>query len=126
MFWDFPPRVLCLCGLRRWWPLEKGLCRAVLAGCAVFFGFLCCLTFFSGDPTWGPRYLTPVFAVLWLFAPSGAAHIPRRLVRWGLGLGVVVQLLALSVDPHRLYIQRGLPSAFYYEISPWLYFDGAV
>jgi hypothetical protein len=34
--------------------------------------------------------------------------------------------LALSVDPHRLYIERGLPSAFYYDISPWLYFHPAV
>src|SRR5262249_6770045 len=33
------------------------------------------------------------------------------------------QVLALSVDPHRLYIERGLPAAFYYHISPWLYFD---
>jgi hypothetical protein len=121
MFWYFPPLVLCLVGLARCRADEKWLCRAVLGGCVVFFGFLCCLTFFTGDPTWGPRYLTPVFGLLWLFAPAGTAALrpgPRRLL---LGLGLVVQLLALSVEPHRLYIQRHLPAAFYHDISPWLY-----
>jgi hypothetical protein len=126
MFWYFPPLVLCLCGLRRWWPAEKWFCRAVLAGCAVFFGFLCCLTFFAGDPTWGPRYLTPVFGVLWLFAPAGAASLWPGFRKFLLGAGVFVQLLALGVDPHRLYIQRHLTAAFYYDLSPWLYGDSAV
>ncbi len=124
--WYCPTLLLSAVGLSACRRTEKGLCRAVLASGGIFFGFVCCLTFFSGDPAWGPRYLTPVFAVLWLFAPSGAARLPRGVVRIALGLGVLVQLLGLSVDPHRLYIQRGLPSAFYYEISPWLYFDGAV
>jgi hypothetical protein len=126
MFWYFPPLVLCLCGLRSWWPAEKGFCRAVLAGGAVFFGFLCCLTFFAGDPTWGPRYLTPVFGVLWLFAPAGAARLWPGFVKFLLCAGVLVQLLGLSVDPHRLYIQRHLTAAFYYDLSPWLYGDSAV
>jgi hypothetical protein len=33
-----------------------------------------------------------------------------------------VQLLGLSVDPHRLYIERGLPSSFF-QPCPWLYFE---
>jgi hypothetical protein len=121
MFWYFPPLVLCLVGLARSWPQEKWLCRAVLTGCLVFFGFLCCLTFFTGDPTWGPRYLTPVFGLLWLFAPAGAELLRPRARQLLLGLGVLVQLLALSVDPHRLYIERHLTAAFYHDISPWLY-----
>jgi len=36
--------------------------------------------------------------------------------------GVLVQVLALSVDPHRLYVERSLPSAFG-AIAPVLYFD---
>jgi hypothetical protein len=126
MFWYFPPLVLCLCGLRCWWAAEKWFCRAVLAGCAVFFGFLCCLTIFAGDPTWGPRYLTPVFGVLWLFAPAGAARVGLGPCKLLLGAGVLVQLLGLAVDPHRLYVQRHLTAAFYYDLSPWLYGDSAV
>src|SRR5262249_4755280 len=92
----------------------------------VFFGFLCCLTFFAGDPTWGPRYLTPVFGVLWLFAPAGAACLWPGFRNFLLGAGVLVQLLGLSVDPHRLYVRRHLTAAFYYDLSPWLYADSAV
>ena len=36
-----------------------------------------------------------------------------------------MQLLALSVDPHRLYLQRHLWSTFFMA-DPWVYFDPAV
>ncbi|HYT94763.1 MAG TPA: hypothetical protein VEL76_38960, partial [Gemmataceae bacterium] len=126
VLWYSPTLALCLYGLARWWPAEKWLCRGVVVGALVFLGFLCCLTFFAGDPTWGPRYLTPVLALLWLFAPAGAAWVRPGVGRVLLRLGFIVQVLALSVDPHRLYIERGLPSAFYHHFSPWLYFDGDV
>jgi hypothetical protein len=79
------------------------------------------MTIYKGDPTWGPRYLTPVFAVLWLYAPAGAKRLGRGRTRFLLAAGLVVQLLGLSIDPHRLYVERKLPSAFYLD-SPWHYF----
>ena len=73
VFWYCPPLLLCLVGLYRWRaPKASRLCRAVLVSCAIFLGFLSFLTFFNGDPAWGPRYLTPVFALLWLFARQGS------------------------------------------------------
>jgi hypothetical protein len=121
--WYCPPLLLGVVGLARLRKTEPRLVAAILAGAGVFVAFLCCLTFFTGDPSWGPRYLTPVYAVLWLFAPVGGAAMAPLLLRALLVLGVLVQLLALSVDQHRLYIARNLPSAFYYHYSPWLYFD---
>lgn len=124
--WYCPPLLLGVVGLWRWRKAEPRFCRALLAGVAVFVLFISFLTFFTGDPAWGPRYLTPIFALCWLFVSTGAAALGARPTRLLLALGIVVQLLGLSVDQHRLYLGRNLPSAFYYHISPWLYFDPAV
>jgi hypothetical protein len=123
--WYCPTLVLSILGLARWHRTEKLLCRSVLAASAGFMLFISMLTFFKGDLSWGPRYLTPVFAVWWLFAPAGAALLRPRLVAVVLLAGMAVQLLGLSVDPHRLYLQRKLWSRFY-VVNPWLYFHPAI
>jgi hypothetical protein len=125
LFWYCPPLFLSCLGIRRWWPRQRAFCQATLVACVVFCGFIASISHFTGDPTWGPRYQTPVFALLWVFTPAGAACLVPRLSRLVIYAGVAVQLLALSVDPHRLYIERGLPSAFF-QPCPWLYFDPAI
>ncbi|WP_406696699.1 hypothetical protein V5E97_37510 [Singulisphaera sp. Ch08] len=120
-----PPLLICLYGIRAWYRDERWFCLTVLAATTIFVLFVSSMTIFKGDPSWGPRYLTPVFALLWIFAPAGARLLPQRLVATLLALGLVVQLGALSVDPHRLYLERRLPSAFYLQ-APWLYFDPAI
>ena len=91
----------------------------------MFFGFIASLSFFKGDPAWGPRYLTSLYAALWLFAPDGARRFRLRETVVLLTLGFVVQILALSVDPERLPLERKLPTTFgaYY---PGLYFDAGL
>jgi hypothetical protein len=79
------------------------------------------VAFYKGDPSWGPRYLTPMLALWWLWAPAGAARLGRRLTVLLLSLGAGVQLLALSVDPQRLHLERALPSATYSQPG-WLHF----
>lgn len=122
--WYWPPLVLGIAGVivryRRgvgesWFALSLAL------GGAVFLTFIATMTFFAGDPNWGPRYLTPLFALLWLFAPAGAARFKKLAIAALLGLAFVVQLGALSVEPLRLYIERGLTSSFFLN-SPWAYF----
>jgi hypothetical protein len=120
-----PPIVLCLLGLSGWWNRERLFCRSLTVAMAVFILFISSLTFFKGDPTWGPRYLTPIFAVLWIFAPRGSDRLRLWVVAGLLGLGFTVQLGALCVDPHRLYIERGLSSSFYLT-DPQLYFHPAI
>lgn len=123
--WYCPTLLLSVLGLGHWYRGEKAFCLAALAGSAVFVGFISFLTFFKGDMTWGPRYLTPIFGLLWLFVPAGAAVVRPRLAALVLLAGVGVQLLGLSVDPHRLYLQRHLWSTFFIS-DPWVYFDPAV
>ncbi len=120
-----PPVAICLAGLQAWWRVEKWFCRALTGAIAVFILFISLLTFFKGDPAWGPRYLTPIFALVWIFAPAGSRHVRRWALVAALGLGLLVQLGALCIDPHRLYIEHGLPSAFY-NSRPELYFHPAI
>ncbi len=120
-----PAIMICCSGLCGWWRREKWFCQSLLAAITVFVGFICFLTFFKGDPAWGPRYLTPIFAVLWIFAPAGAQRERPWVVAAALGLGLVVQMGALCIDYHRLYIERGLPSAFYVS-APDLYFHPGI
>ena len=116
------PILICLSGLRGWWNNEKLFCLSLLMAMAIFCLFISSLTFFKGDPAWGPRYLTPIFAILWIFAPAGSRLLRKWVVINVLGLGLLVQINALCIDPHRLYIEHGLPSAFYVS-APDLYFN---
>jgi hypothetical protein len=120
LFWYCPTVLLSGYGLARAWRGEKLWTAAVLAAVLGFTSFLCLLSFFKGDIAWGPRYLTPVFGLLWLFAPLGAAALPAGRKPLLLALGFLVQLLALSTEPHRLYIEQGLPSAMF-TVDPWVY-----
>jgi hypothetical protein len=119
--WYCPTLLLSVCGLAAWYRRDRWLCRATVVAVVIFMAFLSALTFFAGDPAWGPRYLTPVFAVLWLFAPAGVPRLGKRLTAVLLALGLAVQVAGLSVDPHRIYVENRLPSSFFLE-KPWLYF----
>jgi hypothetical protein len=121
VFWYCPTLVLGLAGVPAWWRQHRLFVLAILIACIGFTAFICSLTFFKGDLSWGPRYLTPVFAVLWLFVPAAARTPARWQTAAVLSLGVMVQLLGLSVDFHRLYVELRLPSGFYYG-HPELYF----
>jgi hypothetical protein len=105
-----PSLVIAYCGMRQSYRSEKLACQSILAATGIFVFFISLLTCFKGDPAWGPRYLTPVFAILWLWAPAGARVLRRGVVHALLLAGFVVQLGALSIEHHRLYIERSLPS----------------
>jgi hypothetical protein len=120
-----PPLLICISGIRTWWQGEKLFCLSLLTATAIFIFFISFLTFFKGDPTWGPRYLTPIFAVLWIFAADSSRLLRKWVVAVALGLGLFVQIMGLCIDPHRLYIEHSLPSAFYVS-APGLYFDPTI
>ncbi len=124
-FFYNPTLVLGLVGMRGWSRAEPLFCLSLGASITVFTLFFASTNAFKGDPAWGPRYFTPVFAVLWIFAPAAAAILRRRLTLGLLLMGFVVQLGALSVEPSRLYIEHGLPSGFYVS-QPELYFHPAI
>lgn len=125
IIWYCPSFLLPLEGLRHQGAANSRIALAFAASGLVFFGFIASLSFCKGDPGWGPRYLTPLYAAFWLFAPDGARRFRLRETIALLTLGFVVQTLALSVDPERLHLERGLPSIFG-ALYPVLYFDARV
>jgi hypothetical protein len=121
--WYFPPIVLGAAGLVRALRDNGVWAASVFLACLGFVAVICLFRFFKGDIGWGPRYLTPVFAVLWLFVPATAALAGRLCTGLLLGLGLVVQLLSLATDPHRAYIVADIPphimlysDAVYYDL----------
>jgi hypothetical protein len=122
MFWYCPTLLLSIHGWLTWRRERPVLSYAVMASCLGYFLFLSFLTFFKGDPSWGPRYLTPLMGLCWVFAPAACTRIGWLLIKFVLLLGVSVQLLALSVDPQRLFLEKALPWT-YYTGSPWQNFE---
>jgi hypothetical protein len=123
--WYFPPILLCFIGVVLRWKTDRRVVVALVLSSLAFLAFICSLSFFKGDVCWGPRYLTPWFAILWLFAPQAAAKLRPSLLAIVLFFGVAVQVFALSVDMHRLYVYRNVPSSFG-RAQPWLYFEPAL
>jgi hypothetical protein len=108
--WYAPAALLGVFGAaRRAAQGERRVVLAVAVAVSVVVGFICLLPFYKGDLAWGPRYLTPLFAVGWLYAPDGVAAVGRRVAAGLLVAGCVVQVLGLAVDPQRLYHAQGLP-----------------
>ena len=121
-FWYCPTLLLGLYGLARWRRREPWFCIGMATAAAGFVLFISTMSFYKGDLCWGPRYLTPIFALLFLFAPKAASAWPTRLTAALLALGFAVQLLGLSVDPIRLYVTYRLPSG-YFGGREWIHFE---
>jgi hypothetical protein len=125
MFFYCPTLLLSFRGLQQEWNSARWWTGSVLLSGLGFLLFMSCISFFKGDIAWGPRYLTPLFALLWLFVPTGVASLPAGRKPVALALGLLIQLLGLCTDPHRLYIEKEFPSgAFMY--NPWVYFNPGI
>ena len=118
-----PPLILGLLGIGR---LRRGNCPLAIAtvvASVALVALLSCIAFPGGDWCWGPRYLV-VLLPLWALAmPFGVLESrARRELLFGIvALGVVVQMLALSVEDQRFFFARGLNDFFWAE-DPWFYF----
>jgi hypothetical protein len=111
VFWYCPAIVVALAGLSPHWRENPRAAWAGLVASLAFIGMVCSLTTFKGDPAWGPRYLTPLAALGWLLVPAGAARLPRPITGLVLSVAAGIQVMALSVDPHRLFLEHRLPGA---------------
>jgi hypothetical protein len=127
MIWYCPAVILMILGCHAYFrdTQAKWLYRSIIVAAVFFYLFLGFITFFKGDLCWGPRYLTPWFAVGWLFLPHSANQIPRPTRKFLIRCSCIVQILALSVDPHRLYVQREASPSIT-AVLPWLNFNPAL
>jgi hypothetical protein len=123
LIWFCPPVILGLVGLSRFSREfhTRRITQSILFAFGIFFVFISCLTFFKGDLAWGPRYFTPWFALFWLFVPWGVRTLIPQISGFLLVAGCVIQILALSVDHHRLFVEKEIPAGLGAG-WPWLYF----
>ena len=120
-----PPIILGLLGIRYLWRIAPALCLAAVVGSVTLLAFLSNILFYGGDWCWGPRYLVvvlPLWALAFPFLPVGKIY--RGLTIALVALGLAVQLMALSVDNQRFFMERNLPPHFWAE-QPGFYFTNS-
>src|SRR5262249_13561901 len=109
-----PPIILGLISIKRLWRTapQVGLSLAVTS--LVLLMFLSKISFFGGDWCWGPRYLVillPIWALAFPFLPSGKIYRVTAVTL--IAAGFVVQLMGLSLDAERFFLEKNLPGHFW-------------
>jgi hypothetical protein len=124
LFLYSPPTVAALFGLGPLIRRERRLGQAVAATTVAYLALISSLTFYGGDWCWGPRYfaaILPLLAIGFGFLEFSSRQA-RAAVRFAVVAGFCVQALALSVDHHRFFYARSLPTFFWYS-RPTYYFS---
>ncbi len=117
-----PIVVLGFLGARALWKKDPVLVLTLVTVSTIHLMFVSALRFFGSDWAWGPRYLVPLLPLWALGFPFLRTSTIRRSVCSAVvGLGILVQLLALSVDHQRFFFERGLPP-FFWATDAWFYF----
>ncbi len=119
ILWYSPPVLLAVAGLRHLWRRQASLVLAMSGATAALVLLLSPLAFYGGDWCWGPRYLlplVPVWALAFPFVPWRRAAVATVL-----GVGVLVQVLGISVDHQRFFFERGW-GPFFWGKDPWYTF----
>ena len=117
-----PPLILGLLGMRYLWRRSPSIVLGVFVSSVVLVLFVSCISFVGGDWCWGPRYLVVVLPLWALGFPFLSQDKFRRELRLAVvSLGVVIQLLGLSVEHQRFFFERGFNDFFWAEDS-WVYF----
>lgn len=109
-----PPYLLALIGLYRLVRHRTAIGLPIAATMAAHIALTSMLAFWAGEWAWGPRYLVaqlPLAAVAAPFAFGSQEQRPLKLLLAGLGL--VVQMLALTVDHQRYYFERNYEPHFW-------------
>jgi hypothetical protein len=115
-----PPVILALAGVRGLRRRAPMLLTAIGLVSLVHVLVIIQFAFFGGDWCWGPRYLL-VLVPLWALAfPFAAERLNRGIVTSIVALGLVVQVMAISVDHQRFFLERDF--APYFWRDQWVYF----
>jgi len=116
--------VVAFPAFRRRWPK---LATTVAAATVVHGLFIASLSIFHGDWCWGPRYLTvllPLWALPLPFLPP--IRLRRPLIAALASVGLIVQLLGLSLVHERFFYERRLPTYFWYGDAAFYFRESAL
>jgi len=116
-----PPLLLAFLGARSLLRRAPALVAAIAAVSIIHVMIVVQVAFFGGDWCWGPRYLLILIPLWALTLPFAAARVRREVVVLLVAAGVVVQLMAVTVDHQRFFFERNLPPTFWAD-APWFYF----
>lgn len=121
LFLFSPPLVLAVLGARRLFARAPALAIAIALASLAHLLVIVQVVFFAGDWCWGPRYML-ILVPMWALAfPLAAEWTRRALVVALVSLGVLTQVLAVSVDHHRFFLERNL-SPHFWATDLWFYF----
>jgi len=118
-----PPLILGFLGFRSLRRRKPELAAAVFVATVVLTLFISSISFVGGDWCWGPRYLVvllPLWALSFPFAWLDGT-VKRRAIYIIASLGLMVQVLAVSVENQRFFFERGFNDFFWAE-DRWCYF----
>jgi hypothetical protein len=108
-----PTYLFGLLGLRRLIRSSE-LPFVIVAACLALHIFLTAsLKFWAGEWAWGPRYLVVSLPLVCIGLPFVTGRQLRAALAGAVGAGLVVQLLAISVDHQRYYLERSYTSFFW-------------
>jgi len=113
-----PTVVLALIGLRRLLTQDPERFIPIPACLVIHLAIVSSLRFWAGEWAWGPRYLVATLPLTSLGLPFAWRKGERRGLERGVsvlvcGAGLIVQLLAISVDHQRYYFERSLEPFFW-------------
>jgi hypothetical protein len=113
-----PTTVLGGIGLYRLVKRDAERFAPIVACLGIHLALISTLRFWAGEWAWGPRYLVATAPLVSIGLPFAWPEHERRPLKWVVcALGIVVQLLAISVDHQRYYFDRSLPPFFWINES---------
>jgi len=118
-----PTCVVALLGLYRLSTRYPNRFAPILACLGLHLALISTLRFWHGEWAWGPRYLVATVPLVSIGLPFAWPPGRQRILKAALcGLGVCVQLLAISVDHQVYYFDRSLAPFFWLD-ETWMYRD---
>ena len=115
-----PPVLLALVGARGLFKRAPLLVASVGLISLIHSLLVVQLSFFGGDWCWGPRYLIVLLPLWALAVPFAAENLRRGIIGSIVTIGIVVQLMGISIDHQRFFLDRDFPP--YFWLDQWVYF----
>jgi len=118
-----PIYLFALLGVRRLLQRDRERFRPVFACLAVHIAMTASLKFWAGEWAWGPRYLVASMPLACLGLPFAVgSKLGRRLLWASCALSFAVQVMAISVDHQRYYVERRLVP-YFWVVESYMYKD---